>query len=78
MKIICNGPTAADIVIWTDDGIDITRDLDPDEISFVMGPDGANLQVVITCPVKGFVIDGGLSNGEPTIVENTEVKNEDV
>ena len=72
MKIISNGPTTADIAIWTDSGINITQDLDPDQIAFVVEPNGGHLQVVITCPVKGFVIDSGLGEGSPEIVEAPE------
>lgn len=72
MKIICNGPSTGDIAIWTDDGINITQDLDPNKISFTVCPDDGAMQVILECPVKGFVIDSGLGQGEPEILEKDE------
>ena len=69
MKIISDGPEPTDVKIWTDDGIDITADLKPILIEFVVNP-LEEMTVVITCPVKGFIMDGGFA--EPMIVESPE------
>lgn len=73
MKIISDGADPGAVRIWTDDGIDITEDLKPLLIEFVVTPTEETV-VVITCPIKGFVLDGGF--GEHSIVEKEEDQNE--
>ena len=73
MKIICDGADPRKVRIWTNNGIDITEDLAPMIIDFVVRPDEETL-VVITCPVKGFVMNVGFE--EPSIVEAPEDQNE--
>lgn len=68
MKVICDGPNISHIQIWTDDGVNITRDLDPDNISFSVSAEDGAMQLVLTLPLKGFMFDCGLGQGEPTIV----------
>lgn len=69
MKIISDGSGPDSVRIWTDNGIDITNDLKPLLIDFVVEP-GKDTVVIIHCPIKGFIMDGGF--GEHTIVESPE------
>ena len=74
MNIICDSANPSKVRIWTDSGIDITEDLKPLLIELIVTPD-EETTVVITCPLKGFIMNGGY--GEHSIVEAPEENHEE-
>lgn len=56
MKVICNGATPDDVAVYTDDGIDITKDLGVTSIALILEAGETN-KLVLTCLATGLYIN---------------------